>query len=95
MSGTITFGLGFNGTGKDRQLIRMSDDSGGRYTEVTKKTTPEDLAAEIWRDLRNRYVLGFVPTTFDEKRHTLRVKVKRPAVQIRTQAAYLASERGR
>jgi hypothetical protein len=35
-------------------------------------------------------VLGFVPASFDGKRHSLSVKVKRPGLQVQSRRFYVA-----
>jgi hypothetical protein len=77
-SGTIVIGLGFNGKGKDKNLLALANGASGWYVEVTGRTKLEALAADIWKDLRNRYLLGFVPTAFDGKEHALSVKGSDP-----------------
>lgn len=90
LEGTIVIGLGFNGKGNDKNLVKLANESSGWYVDVTSRTVPQELAAAVWKDLRNRYLLGFVPNAFDGKEHTLTVKVKRPGVVVRARTAYTA-----
>lgn len=90
LEGTIVYGIGFNGKGGDKRLMKLAPQTSGWFVEPSK-TVP--LAAEVTRiltDLRRRYLLGFVPVVFDDEEHTLSVKVRRPGVVVRAKTAYLA-----
>jgi VWFA-related protein len=42
-------------------LERISKETGGRLFEVTKKQTVDQIYEEIQKELRNQYILGYVP----------------------------------
>ena len=42
-------------------LQRISQETGGRFFEVTKKQTIDDIYDEIEQELRNQYSLGYTP----------------------------------
>jgi VWFA-related protein len=60
-------------------LTQLSEQTGGRHLPAEASELP-DIAAKIGVELRNRYVLGFVPAVNlrDGKYHTLQVKMVPP-----------------
>jgi len=60
-------------------LNDLCEQTGGRHLPADANELP-DIAAKIGVELRNRYVLGFLPTnkTRDGRYHTLQVKVITP-----------------
>jgi VWFA-related protein len=46
-------------------LQQLSKESGGRFFEVTKKETIDQIYAEIDEELRNQYALGYTPDKAD------------------------------
>ena len=60
-------------------LSELCEQTGGRHLPADTNELP-DIAAKIGVELRNRYVLGYVPTnkTRDGRYHTLQVKVITP-----------------
>jgi len=42
-------------------LERISKETGGRLFEVTKKQTVDQIYEQIQQELRNQYILGYVP----------------------------------
>jgi Ca-activated chloride channel homolog len=65
--------------GEERMLAHMSEGTGGRYFTAGMAELP-DIAEKVAIDLRNRYMLGFVPTnpTRDGRYHRVEVKVVAP-----------------
>ena len=61
-------------------LSEIAEQTGGRHFPVENLTELPDIAAKIGVELRNRYVLGFAPTTpqRDGKYHRLQVKLVPP-----------------
>jgi VWFA-related protein len=90
LHGTIVYGFAFGGRSRDKRLVRIAPQTSGWVVEPDKQTNLPAEVARIWTDLRNRYLLGFVPTVFDGKEHMLSVMVKRPDVIVRARTAYLA-----
>src|SRR5437868_2934489 len=78
--------------GSGKGLHRRSEQTGGRAFE-DPKGDPTEIFAEIERELRSLYVLGFTPpdTERDGKYHRLEVKSKRSAVTIRARKGYIAA----
>jgi hypothetical protein len=44
-------------------------------------------------ELHLQYLLGFVPTKFDGKRHEITVRVTRPGISVRAREAYIAQQK--
>jgi VWFA-related protein len=85
-SDSLIYAIGVYGGGSTPEeasgpelLRQLAEQSGGRHFEANAVELP-DIAAKIGMELRNRYVLGFVPT--DQKRdgryHPVQVKVVPP-----------------
>jgi VWFA-related protein len=68
-------------------LQQLSKETGGRFFEVTKKESIEQIYAEIDEELRNQYALGYTPAKADADvgyhKIELTVKPKDAAVQTR------------
>jgi VWFA-related protein len=61
-------------------LNDLAEQTGGRAFEVDDITEMADIAAKIGIELRNRYVLGYSPTSQqrDGKYHHVQVKIIPP-----------------
>jgi VWFA-related protein len=90
LDGTIVYGVAFGGRTRDKRLGQLAPATSGWLLEPDKRTNVLAEADRILTDLRNRYLLGFVPVAFDGKEHTLSVKVRRSGVTVRARTAYLA-----
>jgi hypothetical protein len=44
-------------------------------------------------ELHLQYLIGFVPSKFDGKRHDITVRVKRPGVTVRARETYIGQVR--
>ncbi len=73
-----TIGVGAQ-YGEERMLSHMAERTGGRYFTAGMGELP-DIAEKVAIDLRNRYLLGFVPTNpaRDGRYHLIEVKVVPP-----------------
>ena len=73
-------------------LERMSQETGGRFFEVSKKESIDQIYAEIQQELRNQYNLGFSsdkPPSQSEYRK-LRVTTNRGGLQVQARDGYYA-----
>jgi hypothetical protein len=73
-----------------RHLERVSLDTGGAFYEVGINDDMNRLFTDVVQQLRQQYVLGFVPASFDGTRHSLTVRVKRPGLQVQARRFYVA-----
>ncbi len=67
-------------------LQRMTEETGGRMFEVTKKYTVADIYKDIAEELRSQYRLGFSPVNNDDGYHRLTIdipKEKKAILQYR------------
>jgi VWFA-related protein len=74
----------------NRSLERLALDTGGSFYEVALGDDMNPLFTDVVQQLRQQYVLGFVPASFDGKRHSLSVRVKRPDLQVQSRRFYIA-----
>jgi VWFA-related protein len=76
-------GGGRAGSGADQRdkndgkkvLQRMTEETGGRFFEVTKKYTVADIYKDIAEELRSQYRLGFSPVNNDDGYHRLTIDI--------------------
>jgi len=73
-----------------RDLERLALDTGGAFHEVGLGDDMNPVFTDVVAQLRQNYVLGFVPASFDGKRHSLTVRVKRPGLEVQSRRFYIA-----
>ena len=78
-----------------RELERLALATGGAFYQVETSDDMNPVFTEVVQQLRQQYVLGFVPASFDGKRHFLTVRVKRPGVQVQARQSYIAVREGK
>lgn len=74
-----------------RDLERLALETGGAFYEVGVNDDLNPVFTEVVQQLRQQYVLGFVPAAFDGKRHSLTVRVKRPGLEVQSRRSYIAT----
>ena len=78
-----------------RDLERLALGTGGAFYEVRLSDDMNPVFTEVIQQLRQQYVLGFVPAAFDGKRHSLTIRVKRPGLQVQARQSYIATREGK
>jgi VWFA-related protein len=73
-----------------RELERLALDTGGAFHEIPLSDDMNPVFTDVMQQLRQQYVLGFVPASFDGKRHSVTVRVKRPGLQVQSRRFYIA-----
>ena len=92
--GFMVYGIGVEGTGLDKVVMSMADETGGGYFDLK---AGDDLAATFARvveELRHQYVLGFAPAALDGRRHRIEVKLSAPGLKARARRSYVATPDG-
>ncbi len=74
-----------------RELERLALETGGAFYEVGVNDDLNPVFTDVVQQLRQQYVLGFVPAAFDGKRHSLTVRVKRPGLEVQSRRSYIAT----
>ena len=74
-------------------LAKLTKRSGGSVQQLTDYSQLNAAFKVIADELHLQYLLGFVPSKFDGKRHDITVRVKRPGVTVRAREAYIAESR--
>jgi VWFA-related protein len=73
-------------------LERISNESGGRLFEVSKKEPIDQIYSQISEELRNQYNLGYTPdralSADDSRYHRIQVTVKRKDLIVQARAGY-------
>jgi Ca-activated chloride channel family protein len=75
----------------DSGLRKIADETGGGYFELTRADDLAPTFTKIAQELHSQYVIGFSPTTLDNKVHKLTVKMKQPGLVPRARRSYLAT----
>jgi VWFA-related protein len=75
-------------------LAQLSEETGGRLFEVTKKETVDQIYATIEEELRSQYVLGYTPDKANSSAgyHKLALTTNKKDVTVQTRAGYYAEE---
>ena len=86
----------FNGVAQvrsrpDRNLRKLSDETGGGYFELQKTIDLAPTFTRVAQELHSQYVLSFTPRNLDGKVHKLAVRVKRPGMTARARKSYIAT----
>jgi VWFA-related protein len=71
-------------------LQQLSKETGGRFFEVTKKETIEQIYAEIDEELRNQYALGYTPDKTDAAvgYHKIQLTTKQKDATVQTREGF-------
>ncbi len=75
----------------DSGLRKIADETGGGYFELTRADDLAPTFTKIAQELHSQYVIGFSPTSLDNKVHKLAVKMKQPGLVPRARRSYLAT----
>jgi VWFA-related protein len=74
-------------------LVRLAKQSGASFQRLADETQLRAAFTSIADELHLQYVLGFVPTKFDGKRHSIDVRVKRDGVTVQARKGYVAAKK--
>jgi VWFA-related protein len=71
-------------------LQQLSKETGGRFFEVTKKESIDQIYAEIDEELRNQYALGYTPAKADADAgyHKIELTVKQKDAALQTREGF-------
>ena len=74
-----------------KDLKKTVLESGGRILKIDKASQLENAFANVLRELREQYVLGYYPTDSkkDGKWHPIKVDVKRSGIKVRVREGYV------
>lgn len=86
----------FGGYNGESVLKKMAEATGGEYLRVGRSKDTAEAFAEIERQLRTQYLLGFTPSTGarDGRYHRLRVRVNNKDYRVQARQGYYASSPG-
>ena len=85
-------GFGF-GAPSNAALKRMSEDTGGRLFEVSKRKPLPAIFEEIQEEMRNQYALGYTPENpaRDGSFHRLDVRTRQKDLKVQARKGYYAA----
>jgi VWFA-related protein len=75
-------------------LQQISRETGGRFFEVSKKQTVDQIYTEIDEELRNQYSLGYTPEKADAGSgyHKIQLSTKQKDLQVQTREGYYSAQ---
>jgi VWFA-related protein len=76
--------------GDTKALSRLAKESGASYQRLGEYSELKSAFRSISDELHLQYLLGFVPTASDGKRHAIEVKSKRSGVTVQARKGYVA-----
>ncbi len=88
--GTISFG----GGGGERDLGRMSSETGGRVFKVDRRNSLDDIFREIQEEMRSQYAIGYTSTNpkKDGSYRKIEIKLSEKDYKIQARKGYYAME---
>jgi Ca-activated chloride channel homolog len=78
-------------TKPDSGLRKVADETGGGYFELKKTSELAPTFTKVAQELHSQYVIGFTPTSLDNRVHKLAVKMKQAGMTARARRSYLAA----
>jgi Ca-activated chloride channel homolog len=81
-------------TRPNHDLEQLALETGGAFYQVREDADMNPVFSDIVQQLRQQYVLGFTPKSFDGKRHTLEVHVKPHSLKVQARKSYVATRGG-
>jgi VWFA-related protein len=89
--GTISLG----GGGGERDLGRMSNETGGRVFKVDRKNSLDDIFREIQEEMRSQYAIGYTSTNpkKDGSYRKIEIKVGEKDYKVQARKGYYAIEK--
>jgi VWFA-related protein len=85
-------GAGIRFLAGNGDLKRMSEETGGRMFEVSRKNTLEDIFREIQEEMRSQYAIGYVSTNTarDGAYRRVDVRAKQKGLKVQARKGYYA-----
>jgi Ca-activated chloride channel family protein len=75
----------------DKGLRKIADETSGGYFELQRSNDLSPTFTQVALELHSQYVIGFAPTSLDNKVHKLAVKMAKPGLTARARRSYLAA----
>lgn len=90
------FGVSLGGGPGERDLGRMSSETGGRVYKVDRKYSLDDIFRELQEEMRSQYSIGYAPANpkKDGSYHKLDVRVTTKDYKVQARKGYYAVENG-
>jgi hypothetical protein len=75
-----------------RDLEALALNTGGAFYEVKQNDDMNTLLTDVVQQIRQQYVIGFIPKSFDGKKHRLDVRIKRKGLDVLARKFYVAEK---
>jgi hypothetical protein len=89
----MVYAFSFEGAPLTKDMKTIAKRSGGRATDLKRTDDLATALAAVADELHHQYLLGFTPSVFDGKVHTLEVRVKPGNLTVRARQSYISTAR--
>jgi len=76
--------------GLSEEMVKVVVDTGGGHFELAPDADVGETFARVAVELRQQYLIGFVPASLDGGLHKLDLQVKAPGCRARARRSYVA-----
>jgi Ca-activated chloride channel family protein len=84
------YAIGFEGYKLSRDIVALSDSSGGSHFEVPSGSNLPATFAKVAEELRHQYLIGFSPAQSDGKAHKVEVRMADGRLKVQARRSYVA-----
>ncbi|MBI3696454.1 MAG: VWA domain-containing protein, partial [Acidobacteria bacterium] len=78
------------GFGNASALKKMSEETGGKVFEVTKKKSLKEIYDEIQQEMRSQYSIGYTPARGGEGFRRIKITPKNKDLKVQARQGYYA-----
>ena len=84
------YAIAMDSRGIGTDLVSLTRETGGGHFELKPDDNLTDTFAQVAEELRHQYLIGFSPSTLDDKEHRLEVRLTRTGLVVRGRTSYHA-----
>jgi Ca-activated chloride channel family protein len=84
------YAVGFEGYKLSRDIVALSDSTGGSHFEVPAGSNLAETFAKVAEELRHQYLIGFSPAQSDGKAHQVEVRMADGRLKVQARHSYVA-----
>jgi len=84
------YAIGFEGYKLSRDIVTLSDITGGSHFEVPTGSNLAATFAQVAEELRHQYLIGFSPAQSDGKAHKVEVRMTDGRLKVQARRSYIA-----
>jgi Ca-activated chloride channel family protein len=87
----LFYAIGMEGTGLDKGMIRIANESGGGHFKLERNANLSATFEAVADELHHQYLLGFTPAVLDGTVHQLEVRMTNAELTARARQFYAAT----